>query len=96
MPGKLFRFGNLFLAIPSEYNDIPSLLVEKPGYLVLPEGLQKIEGLIPIATDKTILVIDGNVPQWRARQWSNILARHHIAFYNTWESGALQLTVNKF
>ncbi|ULQ51239.1 hypothetical protein [Flavihumibacter fluvii] len=93
---ELYRYHQISIAVPKNPESLPSLLKLSPQYLFLPEKLQNIEPILSLVNAGTILVIDGSVPNWKARKWSQILKERQVKYYSTWESGALQIPINKF
>ena len=96
LTGKLFRYRNLLIALPEDPQTIPAILQSTPDYLFLPGGLHNIDPYLPFISANTMVVIDGTIPEWRARQWCLVLHNCQLRYYSTWESGALQIPINKF
>lgn len=68
--------------------------------LILTKGVTNISPLLnsPPAVQQAdppgLVIIDGSVPEYRARKWANQLRERHQPVHSTWEKGALQLPVS--
>lgn len=93
---SLYRYKSCRIALPKTTRSIQPLLATKPKYLFLPSTLQQIEPILNTLHPETTLVIDGSIPEWRARQWCAQLRQRKLRYYSTWESGALRVPINKF
>lgn len=93
---SLYRYDSCRIALPKTTRSIQPLLAAKPRYLFLPPTLLQIEPILNSLHPETTLVIDGSIPEWRARQWCVQLRQRKLRYYSTWESGALRIPINKF
>lgn len=96
LQASIIHYHGLCLAFPPHPAAIPEALNHHPNILVVPASLKDPVALLPLVKPGTILVIDGQVPAWKAEKWTAQCRAAGIPVYNTWSSGALLLPVNKF
>jgi competence protein ComEC len=88
--------GQITIAFPKNITDLTAALQKRPKYCLLGAGIKNLNPILTNPSPNTIFIIDGSVPPWKATEWCKWLQQNRLKYYSTWDSGALQIPINKF
>lgn len=89
LPARLLKAGNMRLAIARTTQQLAPLLELQPDLLLLTGTVKAIEPILHHASRHTTIILDGSLPEYRARKWHQLLQAKGIPAHNTWTDGAL-------
>jgi competence protein ComEC len=94
--GGFYRLGPITIALPTNANELNVALQKTPNYCLLGAGIKNLNNILLHPSPNTIFIIDGSLPPLKATEWRKWLQENRLKYHSTWESGALQIPINKF
>lgn len=90
----LFYRGEQLISIPSDEAELSQLIRLNPCLMLITRQIRSIAELPAQTRQKTLLVLDGSIPEDRAISWYRELKEKGYEVYSTWHSGAFYLPVS--